>query len=674
MNNQKPKGTLIKVFVNDKNENSGTELVYIYRDEQGNKQCKFVGKPVLPYAIAKPGVKLNNFVLKNDVTYYEAPADTLIHHIAEALGPQALKYRDRIRMLYGNNIREMENKMQNIHKIPGVYDSDMSVEDRYHNNFYKMFDPNPEYQLKKAFYDIETDLMPDGVTKRLEGINTSDPQDPVALISIYYEGEMYVLLYDYGTKNDSFSSFVRRLNSPGYKESLIKKCLDRNNPIDSKKQRAPIILEDVKVEMFADEYLLVRRFFDLMHQLDPDFAEAWNASFDIQTLVNRLPKLEVIYRKKHLGEKIKLSEARNICRSYIADEKYYKYFSTLPNHFYKEDKSEEGYVDPSKKVEYFMVCDGIQWLDQMVAFATHSAGGKRDSWTLNAIAEEELDLHKLSLHDEEVDIYNAIWKRYELFFEYNLQDTLLLVGIENLYKTAELIQSISEITMSPHRYNASQSKYLKNLCNTFANNFGYVMCNNINMKYETFNDPVCAETAYFNKVFRPGFSHYIEENERSMKAELKRILLKKDGYGGIVGNPKKNTNKNGDFIFGMRSFFLYSYIFDLDFSSLYPSIIISHNIDSSTLKSQLFLVDNHIFNKFQNRGYNGVYLLSNTTKDYWPDDPSKKTKVKHIEDDPNLAVYLVDLLHSTDYDELGQMFYDLPSTEDMINELNGMVS
>ena len=104
--------------------------------------------------------------------------------------------------------------------------------------------------------------------------------------------------------------------------------------------------------------------------------------------------------------------------------------------------------------------------------------------------------------------------------------------------------------------------------------------------------------------------------------------------------------------------FIYENVFDQDFSSLYPSIIRAYNLDKNTQIGKFFLLDAHIKNKLiEDFGYDGLFAVS------------KNDEADGAEATSDVGPTLVDSLTSHNWGRIGEKYFDLPSTVDMIKEL-----
>lgn len=112
---------------------------------------------------------------------------------------------------------------------------------------------------------------------------------------------------------------------------------------------------------------------------------------------------------------------------------------------------------------------------------------------------------------------------------------------------------------------------------------------------------------------------------------------------------------------GRNSMFLFENVFDEDFSSLYPSIIRAFNLDKNTQVGKFFLLDDHIKQKLLDKyGYEGLFAVS------------KNEEAEGAESSSDIGPTLVDSLISQNWSRIGEKYFDLPSTTDMINELKSM--
>lgn len=135
-----------------------------------------------------------------------------------------------------------------------------------------------------------------------------------------------------------------------------------------------------------------------------------------------------------------------------------------------------------------------------------------------------------------------------------------------------------------------------------------------------------------------------------------------------VGDPLLNGD-DGIKVLGKKSNFIFEYVGDQDFASLYPSILRAYNLDPVSQVGKFFLIDKHIKeNLITNFGYAGLFESSKnesgsqeSTDDF---DISRGTN--------DMGPTLIDSLESKNWAKIGSKFFDLPSAEDMIKEIQAM--
>jgi hypothetical protein len=135
------------------------------------------------------------------------------------------------------------------------------------------------------------------------------------------------------------------------------------------------------------------------------------------------------------------------------------------------------------RIDEFQVVDGINWCDQMLYYANiRKVSGQKESYALDAIANEELDKEKLEFGPGET-IKTLPWTNFAKFCEYNIKDVILLHLLEDKNLDMDMVQRLSEITNTRKEKVFAKTVSLKNFVNKFAQDNGFVMNNNKNAKY-----------------------------------------------------------------------------------------------------------------------------------------------------------------------------------------------
>lgn len=283
-----------------------------------------------------------------------------------------------------------------------------------------------------------------------------------------------------------------------------------------------------------DEIKMLKDYFTLVHKLKRDFIMFWNMSYDANYFMNRI---------KELGE----NPADIICHpdfpvkrcSYYADRKNFAV---------------------KLKKDSFTVSDYTVWIDQMLLYAQIRKGqSELGSVKLNIVGKNEIGEAKID-YSEEANIKTLPYVDYKKFLIYNIKDCLLQFGIER--KTSDLDNLYTRSLMNYVAYKKvfSQTALLRNRAYVNYLKQGYIVGNNVNVDYDR------------------GW----EEDEKEDDDD--------DSFAGaLVGDPVLNSDKNGMTIMGKKTKYVRKYVVDFDYSALYPSIKITHNIGPHTLVGKIHL-------------------------------------------------------------------------------------
>ena len=634
------KGTLIKAFSAKRKISeslSYDSLILFYRDEDGKKKVRYIPRAEVPFYILKdresPEAEAPPmFIEKEKVIEYKTYSDLLYREIAAKT--DSLAYFDRIAITKGQNSREMKNLLK--HKY--VYNSDMDIADRYIKLFNEEFEPDSEYHLHKTYYDIEVDLMPNGFKDRgfIGFPDEADAPCPINIITLIDERDLSIHTFvTRNPENTSLINFEKRVEE--FKIYLHDKIRDEDGCDISK----------INITFFNDEEETIRAFFEKIHEIDPDFALAWNSHFDLETMYNRLGR--IFNKKKELkaaGIKGKDQATATMC-----DSKYT---------YFKNEIGEETYFTPkyyyysqtdkpiSDRADSITILDGITWLDQMCLYANvRKSQGQKESYALDAIAYEELGKEKLPFKPGQT-IKNLPWLDFWQFAEYNIRDVLLLHLLEKKGLDVEMIQRLSETTNTKKEKVFKKTVSLKNFVNKFAEQKGYVMSNNKNASYG--DDGGFFEAHYMPKV------QVIESDPVYLDA-----FAKKENYGAFVADPLKNEPCGIKTVSKKPSKFIYEWVFDEDLSALYPSIIRSFNLDKQTQIGKFLLIDPEIKQHLiDNYGYSGLFAISKN------EEAAGKAEEDIVSD---LGPSIVDSVMSRNWSRVGEKYFMLPSTEDLLSEI-----
>ncbi len=639
----KTKGTLIKTFKGQRTSETGVNydtLLLFYRDENGEKKTLFYDRPEVDYYIIKdknspeashPPLYIDVDKVEKHTTY----SDSLMRDIAAKTG--ALSFYDKVRFSKGPNAFDMKN----LFKSPLLYEADMDVSDVYIGKFYENHTPDPSYKLHKCYFDIETDIY--------HYVGFPEPTEapcPVACITLIDEKSMTSHTYILRNKlNEQLCEFEK--NTDAFKDYMHGKILE----CDGLDMRFELYYYDSELEM-------IKAFFKKVHDIDPDFCSGWNIEYDIQTMQYRLIRLYNQVKDKEMP-------AKSMMAYVTSDEKYMHQKNLAGKEMAIDARSyySIGSGKLGKRIDSYTVLDGVNWLDQMLAYANiHAGSGKQDSYKLDNIANVELGKEKLPFGPGET-IRNQLYKNTRRFIEYNIRDVLLLLEIEDKTHDIDMVQQLSDITVTRKDKVFMKSIALTNYVNKYAHEKGLVMRTNKNSRY----GPLSAEYD----------SAYLPSNERAEYDQRYTDLFdRKDKYGAFVSDPTLNDNVGVEIFKNKPSKYMFELVCDEDFSSLYPSIIRTWNLDSTNIVGKFYCIDDGIKKRLKEEyDCNGMFDLSIKDESAEDDDDSADDVDEAIDgandhETDDLCPILADALISADWGAIGHLFFDLPTTEELIDDID----
>ena len=526
-------------------------LVIIYRDEKtGEKKIEKLVEPTIDFYLAYEDIDIKyplRHIPKDMVEKCTCKFNDLAITLAKTAGD------DMVKDFYETMKKSPYQAKKKYHQLPYVFNSDMDIEDFWKGKFLDTFESNKD-KLTKGYFDIEVDSIdypgfPD------------EHEAPCPINAVTY--------VDQETKT-SHTFLLRNKHNP-----LIKEF---EGEIEEFKKYLKTKLRDdfdYKIYMFDSELALIREFFNIVNECKPDFNLAWNARFDLVTLLNRIEKLG--------GDKNDI-----VCHPDFDEDFKFAYFS--------EDTRNQ---KPGDKNDSFSCASYTLYYDQLILYASLRKGmGEKESYSLSNIAQEELNDDKLDYSDTG-NIKTLPYEDYKMFVEYNIKDVFLLYELENKNSDCEMLYQLAKTTRTRINKAMKKTTSLKNMAAKFYEEQGFIIGNNHNQRIGNDKD----------------------DDTPSEKFE-----------GAMVADPELN-GYNGAMINGKRSKYIYEKVIDFDLSSLYPSIIRTFNIDTTTQYGRL-LIDGIV--------------------------PSK-------ENDP--AMNFIDRLTTKNYIELGKDYYNLPSPTDLINDM-----
>ena len=267
------------------------------------------------------------------------------------------------------------------------------------------------------------------------------------------------------------------------------------------------------------EINLIRDLFVAINTFKPDFALAWNMGFDIPYILARIVKLGY--------------DPRDIVCNKDFNNKIAEYFI-----------DERNYSDFAERGDFANISSYTTFLDQMIHFASRRKGqSKFISFTLDYIGEAVAKVKKLNYKHITTNISELPYKDYKTFVFYNVMDTVVQYCIE--YVTGDIDYVFTKANINCTRYCKvhRQTVYLTNRVTKDIKNSGnFIIGNNCNK-------------------FNP-------------KPDVKFP-------GAFVADPTKLSNHPKMRVRGIVMDCCENAI-DLDYASLYPSIIREFNIAPNT--------------------------------------------------------------------------------------------
>jgi DNA polymerase elongation subunit (family B) len=412
------------------------KLLFVVKDENGNKELKTIEKPVIEYYITKPEYwdgKLRNYIEKDKVVPIKCYYKDLYKSIVNTLNDQQLKNYFSESLQAGSDINR---RLQRIHLDYRLHSSDINVQDYYIAQYLKKYPiETNNFGLTKVVYDIEVDI------EHITGF--PDPEEAEAPVNIMTLVDMHnlktytlCLKYDHKTYVDTMNRMeeVKQEIHEKYKEIL-------------KGREMEFIIEE-----WDDELDMIKRFFHLINvEIKPDFVLAWNGNgFDNPYLMNRLVRLgctpeDVMCPKEFPYKRVN----------------------------YRKDFRNQ---DPADNGSEFSATSYSIYLDAMNLYANLRKGmGKEESYSLDYIGEKEVGLRKDEMEEGFKTFHITDYKKFML---YNIQDTIMMAMMEWKNNDVDALYSVAMLTQTRIEKAMKKTICLRNLASKFYLEEGAYISNN----------------------------------------------------------------------------------------------------------------------------------------------------------------------------------------------------
>lgn len=454
---QYPKGyplsLLNTIYHYPKKDNNGQwqpgAIDLIIKDNNtGEKFLETIVNPMYEYYILKDGLAVPNYSLEyamyEDCKCVIVPFVNLQKDIAERLGCLN-EFYDNIK-----NGNRMANKIMCNHN-PSILLSDMDIEDNIRFQFSHTYE-NSYTKPTKSYLDIEVDII------NCSGDFVQLGECPINAVSFIDDQSLVIhsfLLRN--EKNPLIAKFEEESKGPMLNMKLKQFLIDRAGGLEQAKKYK---IDQMQVVFHfydeKDEIELIRQLFNYINNLKPDFVLAWNMSFDIPYIIQRIINLGYKPSDIMCHPDFRYKEV-----VYMIDER---------NQFKYEERNDFA------KISSYSV-----YLDQMIHFASRRKGGPAiANYRLDYIGLTTCGAQKLDYSHITKNIGELPYKDYETFVFYNIMDTIVQYRIE--YKVNDINSAYNNVLLDNTRWSKiyRQTVYLKNRAAKSYYKYGMIMGNNVN--------------------------------------------------------------------------------------------------------------------------------------------------------------------------------------------------
>ena len=638
------------LYFNERNFNVDDVLTIIYKDvASGETKVQNIIKPEIEVWIVKP-------------EYREAVRFNRTWVKKEYLEPHKVRYRNRYRQIA--KILGLQDEDIDLAKTsPFVLFSNLDIRNYYALQFIHEYNVPDSFNLNIGLFDIENDII--------DIDHFPQPGEcPISLIAFIDVSNETV--YQFILEPQNHSHTINPATGDYY---------DYRDQVQHLKEHVKEYLQELH-EMFDESYgvldyhilflkseeEMISKFFKLLDVLNIDFAEAWNAAYDMSNLTSRPDKI--------LSDPIQL-----ICSDrFLAKEC-----------LFVEDKNPLFH----KRKHTCQIAHPTVFIDQMVIYAgLRSAMGKIPSLKLNVIAQKEIGDTKLD-YSEEGSIKELPYENFWKYCLYSIKDTLLQLGIHR--KTDDISSVYSRMLEDGLLANEvfTSTIQLTNSLSTFLLEHDYIPGNNFNK----FND----EQKLKQQAFFYGSNNDIasDENDAMMSAMVDPDDLvdisddeeeeddssskkKKKFSGAMVQDPNRML-PTGFRVNGRLNSRIHNNVGDMDITSEYPTAIILSNMSSETLIARVEFVDDLYDWIYVNKGpkwieehrivNNAIRFTAEDMMDYrfnrlpmynydFIDEDAAKYKL-NMSDTITMLMAFDDVVH------IGTQFCNLPDYDELVR--NNMV-
>lgn len=321
--------------------------------------------------------------------------------------------------------------------------------------------------------------------------------------------------------------------------------------LDEKGQLKRRTSSNVEVIPFDDEASLLMKYIELYEEINPSIVTGWNIDyFDTPYLYNRLVN--------------------------VLGKPWANRLSPIGKCYYSGNR------------ERFIIA-GVSYLDYINIYKKFNYS-ELPNYQLNTVALIELKKGKIE-YDGNLD--QLFHTDIEKFIEYNLVDVELVVGLDRKLKYIELCQGICHAGHTPYETYPHSSRYLEGAILTYLKKRDLVANNKpekIEMFVEKMNGNVVKVNSIPAKVHSTGFIKI--KKTQTVTIHVEYISIDRDTNTFVLSEPlskKEICDRGSSVLLDFTGAWVkdpqvgrHEWLYDLDLTSLYPSIIMSLNISPET--------------------------------------------------------------------------------------------
>lgn len=547
----------------DRSSKNWKTVLILNERVNGEKKLKLISEPELTFYATKPeiwnekysnGKKVIN-ISKDELDEVTCKFDNIYNSIADLsedyIEGDSKRNKTFIKDCYQT---KRTSYLRNLHLNNWLFSSDVDITDHYYEKYVKTYEKELDNTLpSRGFFDIEVD-------GRLYRQFPDEEIAPCPINAISYFDDQSKILYglflNHGVENNPLiEKFIDNRKDSFEKELAIE--LTENN-----------IEITVKLEFFSSELELIKRFFYLSRDYHKsDYMLAFNAGFDILTIMNRL------------RNEFDIEPSDIFCDKEI------------PEHIRQCWYNKSG-LDKTgkKKKDKWNITSSQHFSDMLQNYKDRRMGAnKLDDYKLDTILEHELGLNKVDYGD--IQIRDLPYTDYELFVKYSLIDTFRLYQLDNSIQDTKVFYDLSLYTCTRFESVMTKTIMLRNLLSVTYKEDNIIICNNYNDKGVYGDDEDFTET---EEVYdeEGNLLELVAGNKASFRA-------------AYVADP--NLDKVGEEIVkNIKSKYIFKNVNDFDFAALYPTMITIFNLDMLTQVGRVVFKDDEMSEHKTNRA---TYLM-----------------------------------------------------------------